>query len=99
MCMFCDHTSKSTELYSHTNDSSNNNNNNHINNNINNDNIASLLLINRSRVHFILSEQAEWPSPNRIVCCNHTYSSAQHELEKATAGVCFICREIKILLF
>ena len=50
MCMFCDHTSKSTELYSHNNESSNNNN--HINNNINSDNITSLLLINRSRVHF-----------------------------------------------
>lgn len=64
MCMFCDHTSKSTELYSHNNES--NNNDNHINNNINNDNVTSLLLINRSRVHFIFSEQAEWPSPNRI---------------------------------
>ena len=50
MRMFCDHTSKSTELYSHNNESSNNNN--HINNNINNDNITSLLLINRIRVHF-----------------------------------------------
>ena len=93
MCMFRDHTSKSTELYSHNNESSNNNN--HINNNINNDTIASLLLINRSSVHFILSEQAEWPSPNRIVCCNYTLSSVQHELEKATVGVCFICREME----